>query len=160
AVPGGFGPRGMDGNSEAIRYARGNKLPFLGVCLGLDLAAVEFARDVLGIHHADPLQGDPNTKAAGVQLVSENNQSHDGTMKSAAYRVCIKPDTKASTAYDEETVFERHRHRFAVNPAYETSFAEKGFIVSAYGEAESEIKVMELTDHPWFVACQYHPEFK
>src|SRR5699024_10718348 len=84
----------------------------------------------------------------------------DGTRKLGAYRDCIKPDTKASTVYNEETVFERHRHRFAVNSAYETSFAEQGFIVSAYARAESEIKVMEVTDHPWFVACQYHPEFK
>lgn len=160
AVPGGFGPRGMDGKIEAIRYARENKVPFLGVCLGLQLAAVEFARNVLGMHHAHTVEADPNTKEPVVQLVSDNNPSDDGTLKLGAFRVCIKPDTKVSTAYDEDSVFERHRHRYAVNPAYETSFAEKGFIVSAYGEAESEIKVMELTDHPWFVACQYHPEFK
>lgn len=160
AVPGGFGPRGMDGKIEAIQYARENNVPFLGVCLGLQLAAVEFARNVLGMEDAHTTEADPDTKEPVVQLVNENDASNDGTLKLGAFPVRVKPNTKAKMAYEDDVIYERHRHRYAVNPAYESKFAEEGFIVSASGEVGSEIKVMELIDHPWFVACQYHPEFK
>src|SRR5699024_12858727 len=104
------------------------------------------------MNHAHTLEADPYTKEPVVQLVSDNIPSDDGTLKLGAYRVCIKPDTKASTAYNEETVIERHRHRFSVNPAYETSFVEKGMMDYAYGVVTREIIVLELKVLPWFVA--------
>lgn len=163
-VPGGFGARGMDGKMAAIQYARENNVPFLGVCLGLQLAAVEFARNVLHLEDAHSTEANSDTLHPIVQpildLDAKSDLAQDEKLRLGAYPVMIKAGTKAAEAYDAKEVTERHRHRFEVNHEYESAFKENGFIVSAYGEDQKDIKAMELTSHPWFVACQYHPEFK
>lgn len=166
-VPGGFGPRGMDGKIEAIQYAREHNIPFLGVCLGLQLAAVEFARNVLGLQDADTVEANPTAKHPIVHPV-ETKENKETTnefeqaekLRLGSFPIQIKAGTKTEAAYRMMEVNERHRHRHVINSEYETQFKEKGFIVSGYGEDGKEIKVMEMVSHPWFVACQYHPEFK
>lgn len=162
-VPGGFGPRGMEGKIEAIQYARENNIPFLGVCLGLQLAAVEFSRNVLGLEDAHTLEANVETShpvvrpIKGLEVSEENGIGEK--LRLGAAPVNLKQGTKAAAAYEMESITERHRNRHEVNSDYAQAWKEAGFIVSAYGETEDEIKVMELEGHPWFVACQYHPEF-
>ena len=164
-VPGGFGTRGIDGKIKAIQYARERKIPFFGVCLGMQLAAVEFARNVLGLEGAHSVEIDPNTKHPIVQLIDEadsiEGQGNGNGLRLGAYPILLKDGTMTKEAYNgADRVSERHRHRYELNPQYVEQFEEKGFIVSAHGEKETLIKAIELKDHPWFVACQYHPEFK
>jgi len=164
AVPGGFGARGMNGKIEAIQYARKNNIPFLGVCLGLQLAAVEFARHELGLADAHTIEANKDTThpvvraVEGLEVNEENGIGEK--LRLGASPVQIVAGTKAAEAYQATDVTERHRHRYEVNQAYEKQLADKGFVVSAYGEDGKEIKIMELTSHPWFVACQFHPEFR
>ncbi len=162
-VPGGFGQRGIEGKIEAIRYARENNIPFLGVCLGMQLAAVEFARNVLGLTDAHSTEIDADTAhpivrpIKGLEVSAEHGIGEK--LRLGASPVLIKPGTKAMEAYGTGKVNERHRHRYEINPDYEAEFVVKGLHVSAYGEDNTSIKVMEIPSHPWFVACQYHPEF-
>ena len=164
-VPGGFGSRGIDGKIEAIQYARERKIPFFGVCLGMQLAAVEFARNILGLKDAHSQEVDPTTKHPIVQLIDEadsiKGQGNGNGLRLGAYPIILKDGTMTKAAYHgAERVAERHRHRYELNPQYVEQFEENGLIVSAHGEKETLIKAIELQDHPWFVACQYHPEFK
>jgi len=162
-VPGGFGKRGMNGKLEAIQYARENNIPFLGVCLGLQLAVVEFARNVLGLEGAHSIEIDPHTVHPVVTLIEEQGKNDDigGTLRLGSYGVNLLAGTKTKDAYhDTNRVEERHRHRFEVNQAYSEQLTNAGMIISGYGDDQKAIKAIELQSHPWFVACQYHPEFK
>lgn len=162
-VPGGFGTRGIDGKIEAIRYARENNIPFLGVCLGMQLAAVEFMRNVVGLKDAHSYEINPDTPHPVVTLIDnqEENEAIGGTLRLGSYPVHIKKGTKLEAAYRGEThAQERHRHRYELNNDYVEKLESNGCIISAYGEDGKSIKALELTSHPWFIACQFHPEFK
>lgn len=162
-VPGGFGTRGIDGKIEAIQYARENKIPFLGVCLGMQLAAVEFARNVIGLKEAHSVEINPNTPYPIVKLIEkeeDNNEMGNG-LRLGSRSVLLLDNTKIKEAYNGvDSVEERHRHRYELNAEYKEQLESNGLIISAVGEKEELIKAIELKDHPWFVACQYHPEFK
>ena len=162
-VPGGFGSRGMDGKIEAIQYARENHIPFLGVCLGMQLAVVEYARNVLGLADAHSVEIDPTTSHPVVTLIKEQGQTENigGTLRLGSYGVNLLDDTKIKAAYsNQDRVEERHRHRYEVNLQYKNQLADAGMIISGYGDDNESIKGIELESHPWFVACQFHPEFK
>ncbi|UOQ50230.1 CTP synthase [Gracilibacillus caseinilyticus] len=162
-VPGGFGDRGIEGKIEAIRYARENKLPFLGICLGMQLATVEFARHVLGLEGANSAEIDPNTPYPIIDLLPEQKDISDlgGTLRLGLYPCRLKDGTKTKAAYDnEDVVYERHRHRFEFNNQYRDQMEERGFIFSGTSPDEKLVETIELNDHPWFVASQFHPEFK
>src|SRR5690625_1509859 len=162
-VHGGFGTRGIDGKIEAIQYARENKIPFLGVCLGMQLAAVEFARNVIGLKEAHSVEINPNTPYPIVKLIEkeeDNNEMGNG-LRLGSRSVLLLDNTKIKEAYNGvDSVEERHRHRYELNAEYKEQLESNGLIISAVGEKEDLIKAIELKDHPWFVACQYHPEFK
>ena len=169
-VAGGFGKRGVDGKLKAIEFARVNKIPYLGICLGMQMAVVEFARNVLGIKDAESQEFDPATKEPIIYLIDEfidaNGQKQlrthttplGGTMRLGGYECLIKPNTKLYEAYQSDKVIERHRHRYEVNSAYIDRLEEAGMIVSGKSK-EGLVEAVELKDHPWFVAVQFHPEF-
>ena len=162
-VPGGFGSRGMDGKIEGIQYARENNIPFLGVCLGMQLAVVEYARNVLGLADAHSVEINPTTPHPVVTLIKEQEATEDigGTLRLGSYGINLLDGTKMKEAYhNEDRIEERHRHRYEVNLQYKEQLAEAGMIVSGYSDDKQSIKSIELESHPWFVACQYHPEFK
>lgn len=162
-VPGGFGDRGIEGKIEAIRFARENKVPFLGICLGMQLATVEFARNVLGLEGANSAEIDPETKYPIIDLLPEQKDISDlgGTLRLGIYPCRLKDGTKTKEAYEnEDIVYERHRHRFEFNNQYRDQMEEKGFIFSGTSPDEKLVETIEVKDHPWFVASQFHPEFK
>lgn len=162
-VPGGFGVRGIEGKVEAIRYVRENNLPFLGICLGLQCAVVEFARNVLGLKDANSTEFEPNTPYPVIDLLPEQKGVTDlgGTMRLGAYPCQLKPKTKAWLAYKKvDVVQERHRHRYEVNNEFRQQLEEKGLIGSGLSPDGKLVEVVEISSHPWFVACQFHPEFK
>ncbi len=161
-VPGGFGTRGIDGKIEAIQYAREKNIPFLGVCLGMQLAAVEFARNVIGLTDAHSIEIKPNTAHPIVTLIeNEESQEMGSGLRLGSRTVVLHPDTKVQEAYNgSETVGERHRHRYEINNDYMKQMEEHGMMISAVSEKNNVIEAIELKGHPWFVACQYHPEFK
>ncbi|WP_018933526.1 CTP synthase [Gracilibacillus lacisalsi] len=162
-VPGGFGDRGIEGKIEAIRFARETKLPFLGICLGMQLATVEFARNVLGLEGANSAEIDPNTPHPIIDLLPEQKDISDlgGTLRLGLYPCRLKEGTKTKDAYhNEDVVYERHRHRFEFNNQYRDQMEQNGFIFSGTSPDEKLVETIELNDHPWFVASQFHPEFK
>ncbi|WP_226036272.1 CTP synthase [Aquibacillus saliphilus] len=162
-VPGGFGDRGIEGKIEAIRFARENKVPFLGICLGMQLATVEFARNVLNLEGAHSAEIDPGTPYPIIDLLPEQKDVADlgGTLRLGVYPCRLKDGTKTKAAYDnEDVIYERHRHRFEFNNQYRDQMEEKGFIFSGTSPDGRLIETVELADHPWFVASQFHPEFK
>ncbi|MFA5489911.1 MAG: CTP synthase [Candidimonas sp.] len=169
-VPGGFGKRGTEGKITAIRYARENGIPYLGICLGMQLAVVEFARHVAGFGGANSTEFDPSAPHPVVALITEwqdregkiekRDQSSDlgGTMRKGAQRCPVKQGTRAYSIYGAE-VNERHRHRYEVNNVYVPRLEEAGLVISARTPTESLPEIMELPDHPWFMGVQFHPEF-
>ncbi|MGO3892020.1 MAG: CTP synthase [Paenalcaligenes sp.] len=169
-VPGGFGKRGTEGKITAIRYARENKVPFLGICLGMQLAVVEFARHVAGLGGANSTEFDPSAAHPVVALITEwqdrdgnvehRSQEDDlgGTMRKGAQRCPVKAGTRAADIYGPE-VNERHRHRFEVNNAYVPRLEEAGLVISARTPTENLPEIMEIPTHPWFMGVQFHPEF-
>nr|WP_289037772.1 CTP synthase [uncultured Allobacillus sp.] len=162
-VPGGFGDRGIEGKIEAIRYARENDVPFLGICLGMQLATVEFARNVLGLKDAHSAEIDSETPYPVIDLLPEQKNIEDlgGTLRLGVYACRLMKDTKAYEAYDEqEIIYERHRHRYEFNNEYREQMEEQGLIFSGQSPDHHLIEIVELKDHPWFVASQFHPEFK
>ena len=162
-VPGGFGSRGMDGKIEAIQYARENKVPFLGVCLGMQLAVVEYARNVLGLSDAHSVEIDPSTTHPVVMLVKEQNVEENigGTLQLGSAGIELTDGTKTKLAYENASyIEERYRHRYEINAAYQQRLEDAGMKVTGYGKDDQGIKIIEIESHPWFVACQYHPEFK
>ncbi len=159
-VPGGFGHRGIPGKIKAARYAREKKVPYLGLCLGLQCAVIEFASNVLGLESANSTEFDPDTRHPVIDLMPEQKDVEDmgGTMRLGLYQCRLKEGSLARKAYGAEFVQERHRHRFEVNPRYVQELAEAGMIPVGIWPARGLVEVMELRDHPWFVGCQFHPE--
>lgn len=161
-VPGGFGDRGIEGKIEAIRYARENKVPYLGLCLGMQLAVVEFARNVLNWQGANSVEFAPGTPYPVIDLLPEqkNLDIMGGTMRLGQYPCRLQPGSLARQAYQEETVLERHRHRYELNNKYREDFARNGLVLTGTSPDNYLVEIVEITDHPWFVATQFHPEFK
>lgn len=157
-VPSGFGSRGINGKIEAIRYARENMIPFLGIGLGMQLAAVEFARNVLGLEDAHTREIDPDTTNPVIDV--HHNQKND-ILRLGSYPCELEPNTLASTAYHGESrINGRHRHQYEFNQAYNAQFTEAGMVFSGKSPDGKLVEILELKNHPWFVASQFHPEFK
>ena len=161
-VPGGFGIRGIEGKILAARYARENNVPYLGLCLGLQVAVAEFARHVAGMVGANSSEFDPSTNYPVIDLLPEQKDVADmgGTMRLGASPTKLAPGTKAFAAYGEEIIYERHRHRYEVNNIFRSQLTERGLVIGGVTPDERLVELIELPDHPWYVACQYHPEFK
>ena len=168
-IPGGFGKRGTEGKIAAINYARKNKIPFLGICFGMQMAVIEFARNKLNIKNATSSEFGPS-KASVVGLMSEwikdgklmkgTDQDLGGTMRLGSYEARLKKDTKISKIYNSLKIKERHRHRYEVNINYKEDFEKKGMIFSGLSPDNRLPEIIELKDHPWFIGVQFHPEFK
>ena len=168
-IPGGFGERGIDGKILAIKYARTHNVPFLGICLGMQLALIEFARNVLGLKNANSTEFDKETSEPIIYLIEDfidqngksqfrtHNSPMGGTMRLGQYPCHLKKSTKIHSAYKSEIIKERHRHRYEANVKYREIFEKNGVIIS--GESNGLIEAIELKNHAWFVAVQFHPEF-
>ncbi len=161
-VPGGFGERGIDGMIEAIRYAREQKIPYLGLCLGLQLAIVEFTRDVVGLESANSTELDPKTPYPVIALMPDQAGVKDigGTLRLGSYPCVLDPSSKAFELYGESEIHERHRHRYEVNNDFRQVLMENGMVLSGLSPDRRIIEMIELKDHPFFLATQAHPEFK
>ncbi|MGP1561903.1 MAG: CTP synthase [Helicobacteraceae bacterium] len=168
-VPGGFGSRGVEGKILAIEYARKNRVVFLGICLGMQLALIEFARNVLGYKGANSTEFDPQTKypvvflidefmdATGTKQLRTQTSPMGGTLRLGSYECNLREGSKLRAAFKEEKIMQRHRHRYEANPAYKDVFEQNGMMIS--GESKGLMEACELREHPWFVAVQFHPEF-
>ncbi len=161
-VPGGFGNRGIEGKIETIKYVRENKIPFLGICLGMQMAVVEFARNVLGLKDADSAELDENTKNPIIHIMEEQKDidKKGGTMRLGAYPCVIKEGTLASKIYGEKEISERHRHRYEYNNEYRERLEEAGLKISGTSPDGLLVEMVEIQDHPYFIAGQFHPELK
>jgi CTP synthase len=161
-VPGGFGGRGVEGKIKAINYARTHKVPYLGICLGMQLAVIEFARNVVGLKDANSTEFSHTTASPVIDLMAEQKKIVDlgGTMRLGNYSCKVKVGTKAYEAYGQEEVLERHRHRYEFNNKYLDVLTQNGLVISGINEATNLVELVELSDHPFFVATQAHPEFK
>jgi CTP synthase len=161
-VPGGFGHRGIEGKIKAANYARLSGKPYLGLCLGMQVAVVEFARHVLGLPQANSTEFDQQTPDPVIDLMLTQRQVADkgGTMRLGNWVCCLTPGTRAYQAYGEAIVFERHRHRYEFNNEYRKRMEAHGVVISGRSADNSLVEIIELADHPWFVASQFHPEFK
>ena len=160
-VPGGFGNRGVDGKVAAIRWAREQRVPFLGLCLGMQCAVIEWARNLAGLEGATSAELDPATPHPVIHLLPEQQDVVDlgGTMRLGVYPCRLATDSLALRLYGEEVVYERHRHRYEFNNAYRTLFLEAGYRISGTSPDGRLVELIELKEHPFFTACQYHPEF-
>lgn len=161
-VPGGFGIRGVDGKVQAIAYAREQNIPFLGLCLGMQCSVIEWARNVAHLPEANSAEFEADTENPVINLLPEQQDVVDlgGTMRLGLYPCRIAPDTLAFSLYQEEVVYERHRHRYEFNNTYRTQFAETGFTVSGTSPDGRLVEIVEFPQHPFFIACQFHPEFR
>jgi CTP synthase len=161
-IPYGFGPRGTEGKINAVRYARENNVPFLGICLGFQLAVVEFARNVCKLEDANSTELNPETPNPVIDLMPEqkNVENKGATMRLGAHKIMITDDTVACQLYRSETIFERHRHRWEVNPNYMDTLNKNGMIFSAKSEDRRRMEILELPDKYFFLASQFHGEFK
>ena len=161
-VPGGFGSRGIEGKIKAANYARTHGIPYLGICLGMQVAIIEFARNVLGLKDANSAEIDPETTNPVIDIMPEqrNVQEMGGTMRLGQYPCVLNPESKAYQLYGASMIYERHRHRYEVNNDYREEFANHGVIFAGTSPDNHIVEMMEIPSHPWFVACQFHPEFK
>lgn len=161
-VPGGFGNRGIDGKIATIKYARENKIPFLGICLGMQMAVVEFARDVLGYTNANSEEFDNITKTKVIHIMEEQTKidKKGGTMRLGAYPCILKKDSLAYEIYGQDQIEERHRHRYEYNNEYKEKLEAKGLICSGTLPDGKLVEIVEIKNHPYFIATQFHPEFK
>ena len=161
-VPGGFGERGIEGKIDAIRFARERKLPFLGICLGMQCAAIEFGRNVVGLDEANSTEFDKNTPNPVICMLDEQRKITDmgGTMRLGAQPTRLSADSRSLACYGQEDISERHRHRFEFNNVYRERFVQHGMRFAGTSDNERLVEIIELDDHPWFVAVQFHPEFK
>ncbi len=161
-VPGGFGDRGLSGKLAAIKYAREENIPFFGISLGMQLAVIEYARNVLGLEGASGTEWDPETPYPIIDLMPEQKdlEAMNGKMRLGLYPCKISDDTLVKSIYEEEIIYERHRHKYEVNNEYRDKLVEKGLIISGVSPDERLVEIIELKDHPWFVAVNFHPEFK
>ncbi|MFA5698067.1 MAG: CTP synthase, partial [Candidatus Izemoplasmatales bacterium] len=160
-VPGGFGNRGIDGKITAITYARTHQIPFIGLCLGMQLAAIEFARNVAELPQANSTEFEPDTIYNVIDFMPNQyiGMQKGGTMRLGLYRCDIAKDTLALSAYGCEHISERHRHRFEFNNKFRKTLEKAGLVFSGCNPETKLIEIIELKNHPWFVACQFHPEF-
>ncbi|HAT14033.1 MAG TPA: CTP synthase, partial [Microcoleaceae bacterium UBA11344] len=161
-VPGGFGIRGVDGKIAAIQYAKHHKIPFLGLCLGMQCAVIEWARNTAQLENANSAEFDPNTPNPVINLLPEQQDVVDlgGTMRLGLYPCRVNPDTLAFKLYQQEVIYERHRHRYEFNNAYRNLFLESGYAVSGTSPDGRLVEMIELPSHPFFIASQFHPEFQ
>ena len=161
-VPGGFGERGLEGKIAAVQYAREHGVPFLGICLGMQMAVVEYARHVLGLTGAHTSEVDPNTPYPVIDLMPDQQHIDEkgGTMRLGKYPCRLSRDSVAFAAYGEENIFERHRHRYEFNNAYRDLFVEGGMRIGGVNPERDLVEIVELPNHPWFVGVQYHPELR
>jgi CTP synthase len=161
-VPGGFGERGIEGKLNTVKYARLNNIPFLGICLGLQCAVIEFARNVVGWGEAHSAEFEPDTPYPVIDIMEEQKHitQKGGTMRLGAYDCKLIKKTKSYKAYKSDLISERHRHRFEVNNEYRDKLEENGMIISGISPDGSLVEMIELPEHPWYVCCQFHPELK
>ncbi len=161
-IPGGFGERGVEGKIQAARFARENKVPYLGLCLGMQVATIEFARNVCGIAGANSVEFDQNSSDPVICLLDEQKKvrKKGGSMRLGTWPTKIASGTLAEKIYQHDEVLERHRHRYEFNMKYREQMREKGFLISGTSPDGSLAELIELRDHPFFLACQYHPEFQ
>ena len=161
-VPYGFGVRGINGKINAIKCAREKKIPFLGICLGMQCAVIEFGRNVLGLKDANSTEFDPDTGSPLIDLMHDQKNIEDkgGTMRLGSYKCRLKVDSKAHEAYKKKVIYERHRHRYELNNDYRDKLEKAGLIVTGINPDKNLAEIVEIKDHPWFVAVQFHPEFK
>lgn len=161
-VPGGFGVRGVDGKIAAIEYAKHHKIPFLGLCLGMQCAVIEWARHIAQLEDANSAEFNPDTANPVINLLPEQQDVVDlgGTMRLGLYPCRVNPDTLAFKLYQQEVIYERHRHRYEFNNAYRNLFLESGYAVSGTSPDGRLVEMIELPNHPFFIACQFHPEFQ
>ena len=161
-VPGGFGERGLEGKIAAVQYARENNMPFFGICLGMQMAVVEYARHVLGLTGAHTSEVDPNTPYPVIDLMpdQQNIDEKGGTMRLGKYPCRLSRESLAYAAYGEENIWERHRHRYEFNNVYRDKFTESGMRIGGVNPDRDLVEIIELPNHPWFVGVQYHPELK
>jgi CTP synthase len=161
-VPGGFGERGIEGKIDAIRFARERGVPFLGICLGMQCAVIEFGRNVAGLEGANSTEFDKDTVHPLICLLDEQRNVTDmgGTMRLGAQEAELDPSSSARECYGSEKISERHRHRYEFNTAYRQQFAAHGMLIAGTSDNQKLVEIVELPSHPWFVAVQFHPEFK
>ena len=161
-VPGGFGSRGIEGKIKAIKYARENNIPFLGICLGMQLAVIEYARNVCGIENASSTEFDPTCKNPIIDLMVDQKSivNMGGTLRLGNYECTLKKGTLAYQDYKTDIILERHRHRYEFNNKYKSILEENGMIFSGINEKADLVEIVELPKHKHFIACQFHPEFK
>ena len=160
-VPGGFGDRGVEGKIEAVRYARENKVPYFGICLGMQCAVIEFARNVLGLEGANSSELAPTTKYPVIDIMADQKDIEDmgGTMRLGAYLCVLAEGSNAYAAYKQKEIEERHRHRYEYNNEYRELLTSKGLKITGMSPDKRLVEIVEIEDHPWFVGAQFHPEF-
>jgi len=161
-VPGGFGERGIEGMIQAVKYARENKIPYLGICLGMQIATIEFSRHVAGLEKANSEEFDPASPHKVLMLLPNLKGVYQlgGTMRLGAYKCKISKPSRAYEAYGKNIIWERHRHRYEFNPDYKELLMKKGLKVTGIHPESGLVEIIEIHDHPWFLGCQFHPEFK
>ncbi len=161
-IPGGFGNRGIEGKVKTVEYARKHKIPFFGICLGMQIATIEFARNICGLKGANSTEFDRETKYPVISLLEEQKEVKNlgATMRLGVYDCEIQKGTKSSEAYKNQKISERHRHRYEFNNEYRSQLEEKGFLIAGRNIDKDLVEIIEIKDHPWFVGCQFHPEFK
>ena len=158
----GFGSRGLEGKIAAVRYARENGIPFFGICLGMQMAVIEFARDVVGWQDADSTEANPSSGHPVIDLMEEQKKTvaKGGTMRLGAYPCALKPGSLAASVYGKQEISERHRHRYELNAAYEADLEKAGLVISGVNPASGLAEIVEIPDHPFFIGVQFHPELK
>ena len=161
-VPGGFGSRGIEGKIRACEYARTHNVPYLGICLGMQIAIIEFARNVLGMEGANSAEINPETEYPVIDILPEQKDVTDmgGTMRLGQYPCAVNPESKAFALYGSSMIYERHRHRYEVNNDYRAELLKGGMIFAGTSPDNHIVEMIEIPEHPWFVAGQFHPEFK
>jgi len=161
-IPGGFGARGIEGKIAAVKYVRENNIPFFGVCLGMQIATIEFARDVAGLKGANSTEFDQGTPNPVISLIEEQKRVKNlgASMRLGAYSCVLDKSTKSFEAYKNAKISERHRHRYEFNNAYRQQLTQKGLVIAGLNPERDLVEIIEIKDHPWFVGCQFHPEFK
>jgi len=161
-IPGGFGDRGIEGKIKAVQYARENKIPFFGICLGMQVATIEFSRNVCKLKGANSTEFDKNTKNPVISLLEEqkNVKNLGASMRLGAYPCKLLKKSESFKSYKKDNISERHRHRYEFNNKYRSSFEKKGMVFAGLNSQQGLVEIIELKNHPWFVACQFHPEFK
>ena len=161
-VPGGFGSRGIEGKILACNYARTHKIPYLGICLGMQIAIIEFARNVLGLDGANSAEINPDTRYPVIDILPEKKTLTDlgGTLRLGKYPCVLNPESKSYELYGADEIWERHRHRYEVNNDYREALLSHGMIFAGTSPNNHIVEMIEIPDHPWFVAGQFHPEFK